>query len=462
MKKLILSFILFMVPAVASAALPTDISDLYEWYDADFDIYDSTTGGSAVTADGAKVKRWEGQVNSRHLTQLHTASAPVYDATKGLIVSEGYLGANEVFLTTANFTLNRQNFSVFAIVEATSFYYSMIGVSVGANNIMFRSASDTLNWYWPTTGRQTIFNSSVKSGGAASTVPSHRSLIGVVGNGSNLVFWVNGSSSTATVATAGSSTIESFLGSSVDLQGTSQVGVKDIIVYSKALSQSEVLDTLLVYAQDRGVNLDSPAIKVIGIGDSITHGYGTTVNRTWMNRSGINDDYKVYMMARSGGTLDNFNTDKASILDPITETGDVAVVFAGTNDLVSVSSTVAHGRLQTLCSGLRSDGLKVIVVNALDRNLTAGRLDGFNLLISTSYHQYADYFVNAHDHPSLDDRTDTNFYLADQIHPNDAGTQVLADLILPAVLNFLPPLDHSPTILRGATIRNATLRGVQE
>jgi len=57
---------------------PTDIANIALWLDATSGLYDATTGGSAVTANGAYVARWEDlSGNARHFAQATVNSRPV-------------------------------------------------------------------------------------------------------------------------------------------------------------------------------------------------------------------------------------------------------------------------------------------------------------------------------------------------------------------------------------------------
>ena len=57
---------------------PTDIANIALWLDATSGLYDATTGGSAVTANGAYVARWEDRSgNARHFSQATVNSRPV-------------------------------------------------------------------------------------------------------------------------------------------------------------------------------------------------------------------------------------------------------------------------------------------------------------------------------------------------------------------------------------------------
>jgi hypothetical protein len=52
------------------------------WLKADAGLYDAASGGSAVTANGASVARWEDQSgNARHVTQAASGNRPTYVAS---------------------------------------------------------------------------------------------------------------------------------------------------------------------------------------------------------------------------------------------------------------------------------------------------------------------------------------------------------------------------------------------
>jgi hypothetical protein len=63
---------------------PTDIANIALWLDATAGLYDATTGGAAVTANGAYIARWEDRSgNARHFSQATVNSRPTL-ATAGL------------------------------------------------------------------------------------------------------------------------------------------------------------------------------------------------------------------------------------------------------------------------------------------------------------------------------------------------------------------------------------------
>jgi hypothetical protein len=63
---------------------PTTLANLALWLDATSGLYDATTGGAAVTANGAYIARWEDRSgNARHFSQATVNSRPTL-ATAGL------------------------------------------------------------------------------------------------------------------------------------------------------------------------------------------------------------------------------------------------------------------------------------------------------------------------------------------------------------------------------------------
>lgn len=92
---------------------PRSIPGLYAWYDATQGLYDATTGGNLVTANGAAVARWEDMSgNGRHLVQSNATYRPnvqsnglagknVVDFNNQVLVSNAAnwgLGTNKVFV----------------------------------------------------------------------------------------------------------------------------------------------------------------------------------------------------------------------------------------------------------------------------------------------------------------------------------------------------------------------------
>ena len=105
---------------------PADISGLQLWLDATTGLYDATSGGSEVTADGASVARWEDQSgNGYHVTQGTANDQPVLKTSQQNSLNiVRFDGVNDFLLGSTNFPItgssNRTVFTVFKRVDANN------------------------------------------------------------------------------------------------------------------------------------------------------------------------------------------------------------------------------------------------------------------------------------------------------------------------------------------------------
>lgn len=152
------------VPTIVAAPLaaPASISGLQLWLDADDGgtLYDSTSGGSVVTTNGAAVARWQDKSgNNNHYTQTTANARPVLQ-TSSLNSKNGLLwdGSNDFMsgsvagfrsFTAATIVLVFRS-AVAAAADAGSgflFCFGNIGDTAGtypANRILFLSAQTGL------------------------------------------------------------------------------------------------------------------------------------------------------------------------------------------------------------------------------------------------------------------------------------------------------------------------------
>lgn len=97
---------------------PADISGLQLWLDATTGLFDATSGGSPVTADGSAVARWEDQSeNTRHATQSVLSNRAILKTSiQNLRNSVRFDGTNDFYtgLSQALLVANSTNkFSIF-------------------------------------------------------------------------------------------------------------------------------------------------------------------------------------------------------------------------------------------------------------------------------------------------------------------------------------------------------------
>jgi lysophospholipase L1-like esterase len=430
-----------MIPGIggggSSTPGPDTLTNLYAWYKAGSGMYDATSGGSLVTTNRGQIARWEDQSgNGRHITQATAANRMVWDATNQCVVSESYDGPDHHFTFPASFTLNRRAFTCIAIIDWFSYYASLAGSQGCANNIFAAGTADGLNLYTTGTGRLVAYDGTTARTPVASVPTVTRCMAAWVGGASNFKSALNNTIASTTLLAAGSVDMLT-LGRVGSLpNGTILGAIKDVIFYDREVTDSELQTTLWTYAQSRGAEAVT-AKQVICVGDSITQGYGATLRNSWPNLLAASISNTVRVCARSGRTLTQLETDRAASLTPLIASGDVCVVFGGTNDLASADAATTEARLNTLCTGLRGSGAKVVVVKSLPRS---GRdIAGLNTLIDANWTTYADELVDPYADARMNPVTSTYYFETppSSVHPNDAGYAVLHELILPKVQSQL-------------------------
>lgn len=149
---------------------PSTITGLQLWLDASDDqtLYDATTGGSLVAADGT-VARWEDKSgNGRHATQGTSANRPARKTAiqggKDVLRFDGSNDSLSIPNSTATFKfLHSQNSTVFAVFKSgttanpghasyvvfgtASTTTDVVGVTLYTSDNNPTSANDVLYWY---------------------------------------------------------------------------------------------------------------------------------------------------------------------------------------------------------------------------------------------------------------------------------------------------------------------------
>ena len=157
-----------------AAFSPKDISGLQLWLDSTTGLFDATSGGNAVTADGSAVARWEDQSgNARHATQATSGNRAALKTSvqnsKNVIRFDGtddfYTGVADA-LPLAN-SSTRLSFFVAVIPDLTG-RQSAYG---GGGIIRGMQADSTEGWYFGvrSTGKFAFNQSSGANASIAST-----------------------------------------------------------------------------------------------------------------------------------------------------------------------------------------------------------------------------------------------------------------------------------------------------
>ena len=241
--------------------LPSNITGLQLWLDASdaSTLYDATTGGSLVAADGG-VARWEDKSgNARHATQGTSANRPARKtAIQGGLDVLRFDGSNDrLDISSAILGAGASPVSIIAVVSMTSLSGFPVLVEIGTNprpGVADTSGyaflpglmADNSGMYFANVGGN---NERFTANGTISTANWYALSVVALGSAfssSNPTFFKNGVSQASTQG-AGTSTPD-ITGSNVTRIGCSFVGgagnfvsgdIAEILIYDSALSDTD-------------------------------------------------------------------------------------------------------------------------------------------------------------------------------------------------------------------------------
>ena len=230
-----------------SSFTPASVTGLQAWYDASdaSTLYDATSGGSLVAADGA-VARWEDKSgNGRHATQSTSGNRPLRKAAiqagKSVLRFDGSNDSLPVDSVASTLSGDDTAFTMFVVAKNTGSNADRVVFSAGSSSTAnpmreLALASDQLSYF-----RRDDSNSS--SGGAnASTRTTGFGVIGVVQQATSHTMYLNGASVHSASANIGSVTANratvGCLGRTSDA-AFFDGDIAEIIIYNAALSDTD-------------------------------------------------------------------------------------------------------------------------------------------------------------------------------------------------------------------------------
>ncbi len=440
-------------------ALP---STPYATYFFDQGKYDATVAGSLVTTDNGAVKRWEDQSgNGRHLTQGTAAKFPLFDANRGVVTFQTGNTVNNYLAMPASFGSDRQTWSEFFILR-------------------FATLRDTFEFQTPSRGTSDAFQLFFDDygtfalhvlGGAVRDsvlIPRDLCLIGITSGTGGAKIWINGVSTSVSALTAGAFT-KAFLGGDL-VAGNWRFGgdMKDVLFYDRELTDLEVAD-IWTYAQTRGVNTTYDMVVNFD-GDSITQGETTTLNRGYVNQISRATAIKIGN-GKTNDVLADMITRAATVVDVIKIGGklNVASIFAGTNDIALNSRTGLQVYTDTITyvGDRRTAGWdNVIVGGMLPRSGTDTQraiLRSDCLAHFSTSTAVTNVYTDGSGNYYIDFEADAGITLTDGIHPDNAGSLVIAgyyedvlELISPTVDPALPEVPANLAVVASGAAINGT------
>jgi acyl-CoA thioesterase-1 len=175
-------------------------------------------------------------------------------------------------------------------------------------------------------------------------------------------------------------------------------------------------------------NKSSTGTTIIAFGDSLVYGAGaTTPDRSFVSLLSGKINQPIINLGKNGDTTESALTRLDSVLELNPK---IVIVLLGGNDfLQSVPPYQTFTNLNTIVTTIQAHGAAVLLLG-----IRGG-------LITDPYSQRFEAFAKAHGTAYVPDVLNgligNTEYMADAIHPNDKGNQIIANKIAPVLEGML-------------------------
>ncbi len=175
--------------------------------------------------------------------------------------------------------------------------------------------------------------------------------------------------------------------------------------------------------------------KIIALGDSITAGVGATAGNGYVERLAQKVNVPIENQGRSGDTT----SDALARLDAdvISKNPDIVIVFLGGNDILQLMPRdQMFANLRTIIQRIQASGARVILVG-IHGSIFDGALEtGFQNLANETGALYVPNVMMG--------ILGNNDLLADSVHPNNAGHELIATRIQPTLQTAINAIPNQP------------------
>lgn len=165
---------------------------------------------------------------------------------------------------------------------------------------------------------------------------------------------------------------------------------------------------------------------IVAFGDSLVYGTGSSGGGfvTMLER-------RIGRPIENLGVPGNTTADGLARIEEVLEREpSVVILLLGGNDFLrQVPPATTFANLSSIIERLQADGVAVLLAGV------RGGLIRDNF--ASQFEQLADRYGTAYVHDVLDDTLGVEGYMADQVHPNDAGYRVIADRVQPVLERML-------------------------
>lgn len=300
-------------------------------------------------------------------------------------------------------------------------------------------------------GHSYLYGPNSRTGAAPTYAPDQITSYAIVGNSTDVITYADGCERRSGAAhTDADFDLSYFLSSN-----TGSLGMRGKIIgavfFSSALSKPEIHRVAAFFG---AANSGFGKRKIHYLGDSIALGSSASSHQktlAYLSASATGSTYNS--RAQSGLTMSSLAGYTSGYFLPTPGTQNIYVLHAGTNDLASASGQLAtlQGNFQTICAAIRAGDPygKIIACTVIARDATfiggqnsAGfetDKDDYNTWLRSNFATYsdglADFALNAV-FDTTADTSNTTYYNADKIHPNDVGHLELAKILVAAIRNL--------------------------
>lgn len=421
---------------------------------------------SGLNSSNGNVSNWSSVRDN--ILATSTGPSPILLGSDGISVRAPWLlpfGDSSFRRTlTLSRSFNQQSFSVFSIVRLLSRRGLLAAVpnnvtqTLISNNGTAPSVSlNTTN----TRGSIGYFrqsDSTWRSSGLQ--LPTSKSLIGLICNGSNVTLVCNHQDWTdnAAISNQSATNISFFSDSSSNNYAPSSMS--DLMFIPRAISSQELF-FLRNWARSEGTIMDAPN-RLLIIGESTSHSSSTTPDpvtvsspmhdEIWHTRLNLGLSCEIYNNAISGASIGSLiEPDRLTWVSDLYNSSKncIAVVWGGSNDLLQgASASTTASRILNYCSSLKASGWKVICVGIAPRRASTqygNALPGLNettrsqvnSTVASSPSSYNAYYDITQIPVGQSAAANNPALYPDGMHPSQEGHRQVAEALSPIIKTFL-------------------------
>lgn len=192
-------------------------------------------------------------------------------------------------------------------------------------------------------------------------------------------------------------------------------------------------------------------INAVYVTDSITRGYGLvtpypTQVATLLGYGAGLTTHNLGVDGRNAQDTIDAGASEVDVLYDGAASHNLLIALIGTNDR-PVAGATTYAKLQTYWAARASAGFQIIACTVPNVTGYESTLGALNTLIRAGY--LSDHCVGLADLAAdsrLSDSTNATYFQADTLHPNDAGSAVIASIVAAAIATYLAPAQGGSTM----------------